>query len=168
MGTVPMRNIARQEFLTFADIIKTIPKGPSSLIIGFPFMANQVDAIMNLIINQGQGAEVEEILKNPISLAWETSIAPCQTTLLAAGEEFGDGYNLMRRAYRQLILASMPNVKSDWTRSLARIGLDTIYNTMADYVVNQSPVVNPDNIIMATLTENGIEAFVIAEDPHGL
>ena len=164
MGTMSMKNIARQEFLTFADAIKMMPKGPASLVVGFPFMSNQVDAMMQLIIAQGIGAEVEEILRNPLAEAWEYAIAPSQGILLASGEEFGDGYHLMRRAYRQLILASLPEVKNQWAKKLARIGLDTIYNTMADYVVNISKIVDEDQIHMATLTENGIEAFLIGGD----
>ena len=158
-----MRVKAREEFLTFADAIKAMPKGPASLVVGFPFMANQIDAMMDLIVSQHQGADMEEILRNPVMEAWETCISPRQSILLAGAEEFGDGYSLIRRAYRQLLLASMPNVKEEWARELARIGLDTIYNVMADYIVNISDVINPEMIIMATLTEHGIEAFVIPE-----
>lgn len=162
-----MRPSVREEFLSFADVLKRkdqVRGSQPTLARGLPFIVGHLDALRSVIIPPGNP---EDIIRRAIEETWETSVSSHSVILLETAEAFGEMYPVIRQTYRQFILASLPEMIDKRTVKLARIGMTLLYEVLADYLVNTHKVFNPQNVIMATLTDRGIEAFVIPEEIYG-
>jgi hypothetical protein len=132
-----------------------------------PFIVSQVDMISEAISHHN-GEVLEHLIRGTVTEVWETSTTSTNCVLVAPHEEFGDMYHTMRRCYRQLLFAVNENVKQEWVKAIGRAALNLLYESMADYVVHISKeIVDPKQVIMATLADEGIVVFV-AGVPHGL
>lgn len=158
-----MKHEIRDAFMDFGQSIRDAGALKDPILAKtIPWFVDHVDALSTIIQTASSMGISTSSIKTEVDATWEALTVPYGRILIASNEEFDPMFSTFLEAYR-VFLGGRYAEFDDWVDQLSSVGLSTIHRLIADYIANATDIVNPETVIMARLTDLGIETFIISE-----